>query len=152
MATLSRTESERASVKYRLLTGMLVGLGGVWLVLLGYAERHLEGQRLYLLGATYDAGRVAQGTVLEHRVWVFNPTLQGLVVDTVPSCGCTVVDGGRRALSPLSGFFVTVRVETTGKSVGQHAEVVDLVVRDGRYSWRERLTVRYEVSNASLSR
>ncbi|MCS7208959.1 MAG: DUF1573 domain-containing protein [Fimbriimonadales bacterium] len=130
---------------------MLIGLGYGWLLLLGYAERSLEGRRLYLLGATHDAGRVMQGTAVEHRVWVFNPTLQGLEVDAIPSCGCTVVDGVQRQLSPLSGFVLTVRVETAGKSAGQHTETIDLVVRDGHHSWRERFVVRYEVARASLS-
>lgn len=151
MATFSRTES-RPSAKPRWLAGALIGLGCAWLLLLGYAERHLAGQRLYLWGAIYDAGRVAQGAVIEHRVWVFNPTLQGFEVDTLPSCGCTVVDSGSRGLSPLSGFGMTVRVETAGKAVGKHAETVELVVRDGRCSWRERLVVQYEVVNASLTR
>lgn len=138
MAILSRTQS-RPSTLRRRIGGTLAVLGCAWLLLLGYAERRLEGRRLYLLGATYDAGRVAKGSVIQHRVWVFNPTLQGLEIDMLPSCGCTVVDGGSRPLSPLSGMVLTVRVETAGKLAGQHSETVALVVRDGRYSWREQL-------------
>ena len=133
--------------------GLLIGVGMAWLLLIGYAERRLEGSRLWLAGATYDAGLVLAGTVITHRVWVFNPTLSGLEVEPMPSCGCTVADTGKRDLSPLSGFFLTVQVDTAGKPLGKQSQWVDLVVRDGYHSWRERLEVRFEiVANASHSR
>lgn len=151
MATMSRTES-RTARKPHLWLGLLIGAGLAWLLLIGYAERRLEGSRLWLIGATYDAGQVRAGMVITHRVWVFNPTMQALEVEPVPSCGCMVADTGKRGLSPLSGFYLTVRVDTSGKPLGQQSQSVDLVVRDGRHSWRERLEVRFEVVSASLSR
>ncbi len=151
MATLSRTES-RTVPKSRSWVGLLIGAGLAWLLVIGYAERRLEGSRLWLIGATYDVGQVRAGTVITHRVWVFNPTMQALEVEPVPSCGCMVADTGKRGLSPLSGFFLTVQVDTSGKPLGKQSQSVDLVVRDGRHSWRERLEVRFEVVSASLSR
>ena len=71
----------------------------------------------------------------------------------MPSCGCAVADTGKRDLSPLSVFFLTVQVDTAGKPLGKQSQWVDLVVRDGYHSWRERLEVRFEiVANASHSR
>ncbi|MFN7018957.1 MAG: hypothetical protein ACK4RG_06745, partial [Fimbriimonadales bacterium] len=67
-----------------------------------------EGNRLWLASATYDVGPVLAVTVITHRVRVFNPTLSGLEVEPVPSCGCTVADTDKRGLSPLLGLFLTV--------------------------------------------
>ncbi|MEM2592472.1 MAG: hypothetical protein QXI60_07795 [Thermofilaceae archaeon] len=149
---VNRTGSQTAK-KPRPWLGWLVGAGMAWLLLIGYAERRLEGNHLWLMGATYDAGQVRAGTLITHRVWVFNPMLRALEVEPVPSCGCMVADTGKRGLSPLSGFFLTVQVDTSGKPLGKQSQSVDLVVRDGRYSWRERLEVRFEVvAHASRSR
>ena len=127
--------------------GVLIGVSLAWLFLVGYAERRLEGNRLWLMGATYDAG-----AVIAHRVWVFNPTGSTLEVDVMPHCGCTVVEEPKRRMLPLTGFPLTVQVDTTGKRAGTQEQRVELIVRDGRYSWRELITVRFTVQDASLSR
>ena len=151
MATVSRTESQtrRRPIGWG---GVLVGVSLAWLFLVGYAERRLEGNRLWLMGATYDAGVVPAGAVIAHRVWVFNPTGSTLEVDVLPHCGCTVVEEPKRRMLPLTGFPLTVQVDTTGKRAGAQEQRVELIVRDGRYSWRELITVRFTVQDASLSR
>ena len=125
---------------------MLIGVSLAWLFLVGYAERRLEGNRLWLMGATYDAG-----AVIAHRVLVFNPTGSTPEVDVLPHCGCTVVEEPKRRMLPLTGFPLTVQVDTTGKRAGTQEQRVELIVRDGRYSWRELITVRFTLQDASLS-
>jgi hypothetical protein len=151
MATVNRTESQTRRRPFRW-GGVLIGASLAWLLLIGYAERRLEGNRLWLMGVTCDAGVVPAGTVIAHRVWVFNPTGSALEVDVVPHCGCTVVEEPKRRMLPLSGFSLTVQVDTTGKRAGAQEQRVELIVRDGRFSWREMITVRFRVQNASLSR
>jgi hypothetical protein len=131
--------------------GVLIGVSLAWLFLVGYAERRLEGNRLRLMGATYDAGVVPAGAVIAHWVLVFNPTGSTLEVDVMPHCGCTVVEEPKRRMLPLTGFPLTVQVDTTGKRAGTQEQRVELIVRDGRYSWRELITVRFTVQDASLS-
>ena len=151
MATVNRTESQtrRSPISWG---GVLIGVSLAWLFLVGYAERRLEGNRLWLMGATYDAGVVPAGAVIAHRVLVFNPTGSTLEVDVMPHCGCTVVEEPKRRMLPLTGFPLTVQVDTTGKRAGAQEQRVELIVRDGRYSWRELITVRFTVQDASLSR
>jgi hypothetical protein len=120
--------------------------------MIGYAERHLEGNRLWLLGATYDAGVVPAGRVMTHRVWVMNPMARTLQVEVVPHCGCTVIEEVPQVLPPFWVVPLTVQVDTTGKPAGEQTQRVELIVRDGRFSWREVIAVRFTVSSASLSR
>ncbi|RMH34154.1 MAG: hypothetical protein D6687_04435 [Acidobacteria bacterium] len=154
METVSRTDITNAppARKLRLWLGLLIGGGLAWLLMIGYAERKLEGARLWLVGATYDAGVVRPGTVIEHRVWVINPLAHSLQLDVVPHCGCTVIEEAHQVLPPFWVVPLTVRVDTTGKSAGEHLQRVELVVRDGRFSWREGIAVRFTVSSASQSR
>ncbi|GBC94192.1 hypothetical protein HRbin15_02700 [bacterium HR15] len=151
MATTSRTQSQTERKPRRWL-GLWIGAGLAWLLLIGYAERHLEGNRLWLIGATYDAGVVPAKSVMTHRVWVINPTLQTLTVKPIPHCGCTVVEDLPPQLPPLWIAPLTLQVDTMGKPVGRGVQVVELVVQDGQYSWRERIEVRYELIPASQSR
>lgn len=148
---MSRTQAQTERTS-RPWLGLLLGAGFGWLLMVGYAERRLEGNRLWLAGATYDAGVVRAGSVLEHRVWVINPMAQTLQLDVVPHCGCTVVEEAKQELPPFWIVPLTVRVDTTGKSAGEHLQRVELIVRDGRYSWREAITVRFTVQSASKSR
>lgn len=75
-----------------------------------------------------------------------------LQLDIMPHCGCTVLEEAKQALPPFWIVPLTVRVHTTGKSAGEHLQRVELIVRDGRYSWREAITVRFTVQSASKSR
>ncbi len=50
----------------RLIGGVFFGFALAWLFVIGYAERYSEGERLWLFGATHDAGKVQRGSVLEH--------------------------------------------------------------------------------------
>jgi hypothetical protein len=153
METVSRTDTTNAPTarKLRLWLGLLIGAGLAWLLMIGYAERKLEGARLWLADATYNAGVVRPGTVIEHRVWVFNPLAQSLQLDVVPHCGCTVIEEAQQVLPPFWVVPLTVRVDTTGKPAGDHLQRVELIVRDGRYSWREEITVRFTVQPAFKS-
>ncbi len=128
--------------------GVLFGLGLLWLILIGFAERRLEGDRLWLWGADYDAGEVSAGQVIEHTVWVFNPTMRGFHLSREATCGCMVAEVPS-SVSPLSGFFLRVQVDTAGYRSGQHTQQVWLIVRDESHSWRETIRVRFSVVERS---
>jgi len=115
MATVNRTESQtrRRPISWG---GVLIGVSLAWLFLVGYAERRLEGNRLWLMGATYDAGVVPAVAVIAHRVWVFNPTGSTQEVDVVPHCGCTVVEEPKRRMLPLTDFPPVEYQPTAGRS------------------------------------
>ncbi len=134
----------------RLLGGAYFGLALAWLFVIGYAERYSEGERLWLFGATHDVGKVQRGSVLEHSVWVYNPSGRPLELSKEPTCGCTTAEVPRRLL-PMTGFRMWVRVDTGRSPVGRQEQKVYLIVRDGRYSWRERVSIRYEVVEVSGS-
>ncbi len=153
MATLSRTEMTEGTHRRGWWVELLLGAALMWLALIAYAEWRSEGRYLWLFGATYEAGKVRAGSTIHHRVWVFNPTLRSLQLDTEPSCGCTVVEGGSRALGRLWGLPLTVAVDTTGKPLGRQVQRVDLIVRDQErgVSWRERIEVRFEVVGSASS-
>lgn len=136
--------SKRRNLLQKMGIGLAVGLAFAWMGLIGYAERHWSGQRLWLVEATYDAGQVRAGEAVRHRVWVFNPTLVGYALRKEVTCGCTVAEVPSQ-LSPLSGFMLDVVVDTSGRSAGRHVQRVYLIVQDGRFSWREVVEVRYEV-------
>ncbi len=138
---------QRSTTK-RLIGGMLFGSALAWLFGMGYAERYAEGERLWLFGATHDAGKVQRGSVLTHSVWVFNPTAKALELSSEPTCGCTTAEIPPRLL-PMTGFRLWVRVDTQKSPVGRQEQRVYLIVRDGRYSWRESVSVRYEVVEVS---
>lgn len=141
-------DSKRATLPRRTLAGLLIGGAMAWLGFLGYAERHFSGQRLWLAGAIYDAGKVPAGQLIEHPVWVLNPTLVGLKLRKEATCGCTTAEVPAQ-LSPLSGFLLKVSVDTSRRSAGRHEQRVYLILQDGRHSWREEIVVRYEVVSAS---
>lgn len=138
--------------RFRWLKGsgkwVLFSLGLLWLILLGVAERRLEGNHLWLLGATYDAGQVLAGRPIEHTVWVFNPTLKGFYLRREASCGCTVADLPA-TLSPLSGFQMRVKVDTEGLKAGAYTQRVWMIVQDKEQSWREEVRVQFTVVERS---
>ncbi len=75
-----------------------------------------------------------------------------LQLDVVPHCKCTVIEEAQQVLPPFWVVPLTVRVDTTGKPAGEHLQRVELIVRDGRYSWREGIAVRFTVPPAFKSR
>ncbi len=153
MATLSRTESTGGTRRRGWWIEVLLGAALLWRALIAYAEWRSEGHYLWLFGATYDAGVVRPGTVIRHRVWVFNPTMRPLEIKPEPSCGCTLLEGGSRQLGLVDGFPLTVVVDTTGKPAGRQTQGVELVVRDIErgVSWREHIEIRFEVAKPTAS-
>ena len=128
--------------------GVLFSLGLLWLILIGFAERRLEGNYLWLWGANYDSGEVSAGQLIDRTVWVFNPTLRGFHLSREATCGCMVAEVPS-SVSPLSGFFLRVQVDTTGYRPGEHTQQVWLIVRDESHSWRETIRVRFSVVERS---
>jgi hypothetical protein len=126
-----------------------MGAGVAWLLLIGYAERNLAGTRLWIAGATFDAGNLKPGAIVRHRAWVINPSLRSVEIEPVAGCGCTVIDSGRRTLPPLIPSPLDFEVNTYGKPPGAHRQTVELIVRDGQLSWREQLEVRFTVNAQS---
>jgi hypothetical protein len=41
-----------------------MGAGVAWLLLIGYAERNLAGTRLWIAGASFDAGNLKPGAIV----------------------------------------------------------------------------------------
>jgi hypothetical protein len=105
----------------------------------------VSGERLWLIGADVDLGKVKRNQVISHRVWVFNPSLRSVSIEATPSCGCTVVELPYRQLTPLNGFPVEVQVGTWGLPLGYQEKVVGLSVSSGGVRWQERVVVRLEV-------
>jgi hypothetical protein len=123
---------------------LLVAIGGIWLIGLGVRSQ-VSGERLWLIGADVDLGKVKRNQVISHRVWVFNPSLRSVSIEATPSCGCTVVELPYRQLTPLNGFPVEVQVGTWGLPLGYQEKVVGLSVSSGGVRWQERVVVRLEV-------
>jgi hypothetical protein len=128
----------------RAMPLLLVAIGGIWLIGLG-VRSHVSGERLWLIGADVDLGKVKRNQVISHRVWVFNPSLRLVAIEATPSCGCTVVELPYRQLTPLNGFPVEVQVGTWGLPLGYQEKVVGLSVSSGGVRWQERVVVRLEV-------
>jgi hypothetical protein len=128
----------------RAMPLLLVAIGGIWLIGLGVRSQ-VSGERLWLIGADVDLGKVKRNQVISHRVWVFNPSLRSVSIEATPSCGCTVVELPYRQLTPLNGFPVEVQVGTWGLPLGYQEKVVGLSVSSGGVRWQERVVVRLEV-------
>jgi len=128
----------------RAMPLLLVAIGGIWLIGLGVRSQ-VSGERLWLIGADVDLGKVKRNRVISHRVWVFNPSLRSVSIEATPSCGCTVVELPYRQLTPLNGFPVEVQVGTWGLPLGYQEKVVGLSVSSGGVRWQERVVVRLEV-------
>jgi hypothetical protein len=128
----------------RAMPLLLVAIGGIWLIGLGVRSQ-VSGERLWLIGADVDLGKVKRNRVISLRVWVFNPSLRLVAIEATPSCGCTVVELPYRQLTPLNGFPVEVQVSTWGLPLGYQEKVVGLSVSSGGVRWQERVVVRLEV-------
>lgn len=129
----------------RRLPAVLACLGAGWIILVALAEYALPGERVWLVGKQYDAGQVSAGTQIRHRAWLINPSLRRLQVEVQPTCGCTAV-GLREGVLPALGIRqVQLQVDTEGRMPGTQQEAVDIILRTGDASWRERLTVRFMV-------
>jgi hypothetical protein len=129
----------------RRLPVVLACLGTGWMILVALAEYALPGERVWLVGEQYDAGQVRAGTRIRHRVWLMNPSLRRLQVEVQPTCGCTAVGLREGVLPPLGIRQVQLQVDTEGRMPGRQQEAVDIILRTGDASWRERLTVRFTV-------
>lgn len=138
---MSRKSSHRLPV-------VLACLGTGWIILIAVAEYALPGERVWVVGVQYDAGQVRAGTQIRHRVWLINPSLRRLQVEVQPTCGCTAVGLGEGVLPPLGIRRIQLRVDTEGRMPGFQQEAVDVILRTGEASWRERLTVRFTVAGA----
>jgi hypothetical protein len=128
----------------RLAPLVLIAIGSVWLIGLG-VRSHVSGERLWLIGAEVDLGKVKRNQVISHRVWVFNPSLRLVAIEATPSCGCTVVELPYRQLTPLNGFPVEVQVSTWGLPLGYQEKVVGLSLSSGGVYWQEQVLIRLEV-------
>ncbi len=129
----------------RRLPRVLACLGAGWITLVAAAEYALPGDRVWLVGEQYDAGQVSAGVQIRHRVWLINPSLRRLQVQLQPTCGCTAVGLREGTLPPLGIRPVQLQVDTAGRMSGRQQEAVDIILRTGDASWRERLTVRFTV-------
>ncbi|GIV09448.1 MAG: hypothetical protein KatS3mg019_1539 [Fimbriimonadales bacterium] len=125
---------------------LLIAIGTVWLIGLGFRSQ-VSGERLWLIGAEVDLGKVKRNQVIAHRVWVFNPSLRTVVIEATPSCGCTVAELPYRQLTPLNGFPVEVQISTWGLPIGYRESVVGLTASLGDMRWQEQVVIRLEVVN-----
>jgi hypothetical protein len=128
----------------RLAPLVLIAIGSIWLIGLGFRSQ-VSGERLWLIGAEVDLGKVKRNQVISHRVWVFNPSLRLVAIEATPSCGCTVVELPYRQLTPLNGFPVEVQVSTWGLPLGYQEKVVGLSLSSGGVYWQEQVLIRLEV-------
>ena len=128
----------------RAMPLLLVAIGGIWLIGLGVRSQ-VSGERLWLIGADVDLGKVKRNQVISHRVWVFNPSLRAVAIEATPSCGCTVAELPYREIPPLNGFPVEVQVSTWGLPSGYRESVVGLTVSSDGVSWQEKVIIRMEV-------
>ena len=64
---------------------LLIAIGSLWLIGLGFRSQ-VSGERLWLIGAEVDLGKVKRNQVIAHRVWVFNPSLRLVAIEATPSC------------------------------------------------------------------
>lgn len=129
----------------RWIPWLWISTGIVWLALLAF-HTQVSGKRLWLIGAVYDAGKVKRNQVISHRVWVLNPSLRTVSIQSLPSCGYAVAELPSNQLTPLNGFPIEVRVETWGVHLGLQEKVVALQASCGAESWLEEVRVRFEVA------
>jgi hypothetical protein len=87
----------------RAMPLLLGAIGGIWLIGLGVRSQ-VSGERLWLIGADVDLGKVKRNQVISHRVWVFNPSLRLVAIEATPSCGCTVVELPLSAVDAVERF------------------------------------------------
>jgi len=130
----------------RALPLLLIAIGGIWLIGLGFRSQ-VSGERLWLIGADVDLGKVKRNQVISHRVWVFNPSLRSVQLEAAPACGCTVVELPYRELTPLSGFPLEVQISTWGLPLGYQEKSVGLTASSGDERWQEQAVIRLEVVN-----
>jgi hypothetical protein len=107
----------------------------------------VSGERLWLIGAEVDWGKVKRNQVISHRVWVFNPSLRSVQLEAAPACGCMVAELPYRELPPLNGFPLEVQVSTWGLPIGYRESVVGLTASLGDMRWQEQVVIRLEVVN-----
>jgi len=132
--------------KRRVSPFLLIVIGAVWFAVQASGVR-VSGERLLLIGASVDLGKVKRNQVISRRVWVFNPSLKAVAIEATPSCGCTVAELPYREIPPLNGFPVEVQVSTWGLPLGYQESVVGLTVSSDGVSWQEVATIRLEVVN-----
>ena len=132
--------------KRRVAPLLMIVIGAVWLTVQALGVR-VSGERLLLVGASVDLGKVKRNQVISRRVWVFNPSLKAVAIEATPSCGCTVAELPYRQIPPLNGFPVEVQVSTWGLPLGYQEKVVGLTVSSEGVSWQEVAIIRLEVVN-----
>jgi hypothetical protein len=130
--------------KRRVAPFLLIVIGAVWLTVQALGVR-VSGERLLLVGAPVDLGKVKRNQVISRRVWVFNPSLRAVAIEATPSCGCTVAELPYREIPPLNGFPVEVQVSTWGLPLGYQESVVGLTASSDGVSWQEVVIIRMEV-------
>ncbi|MFA0741223.1 MAG: hypothetical protein DFNUSKGM_001333 [Candidatus Fervidibacter sacchari] len=117
-----------------LLPLVLIAAGSIWLSALAFQWTISLGV-VWVLGDDYDFGKVPQGKVIEHRVWLFNPHTYPIHLQFETGCGCTVIakDGadllGLR-LEPFGWHTISIKIETAGLEPKQHLQVVWIKVRE----------------------
>ncbi|PMB17265.1 DUF1573 domain-containing protein [Fischerella thermalis] len=130
--------------KRRVAPLLLIVIGAVWFAVQASGVS-ISGERLLLIGASVDLGKVKRNQVILRRVWVFNPSLRTVTIEATPSCGCTVAELPYRQIPPLNGFPVEVQVSTWGLPPGYQEKVVGLTVSSEGVSWQEEAIIRLEV-------
>lgn len=123
----------------------LGAIAGQWTVTLG---------KVWVIRGDYNAGRVLRGTIIEHRVWLFNPSRQPVSLQLEPSCGCTVItEAGSSCftLAPLRWQPITIRIETAGLKLGEHRQVVWVKFSsDKRVPLLQPIWVRFRLEDPPL--
>lgn len=115
--------------KKPLLPLGFVAVGSIWLAVLAFQQTVSTGA-VWVVGGYRNFGKVPYGSVLEHKVILFNPHTYWMYLQFDTDCGCTIVGEVPGAnligtqLSPLSWTKIPVRVETAGLGIGQHSQVV----------------------------
>jgi len=130
--------------KRRVAPLLMIVIGAVWFAVQASGVR-VSGERLLLIGASVDLGKVKRNQVISCRVWVFNPSLKAVAIEATPSCGCTVAELPYRQIPPLNGFPVEVQVSTWGLPSGYRESVVGLTVSSDGVRWQEEVIIRMEV-------
>ncbi len=119
---------EFADMLRKMVALTLIVIGFLWLSAIIFQWTVSLG-RVWVFRGDYYLGHIQRGTVLHHRVWLFNPSFQSVHLQLETSCGCTVVTEKNSRLTeltlqPFRWQKLTIRIETTGLSLGNQQQAV----------------------------
>ncbi|MCW5935002.1 MAG: hypothetical protein KIT45_12020 [Fimbriimonadia bacterium] len=127
-----------------ILIGSFI-LGLSWIGGVIASERMFRGKTLWLMNSDVDEGAFMAGDLIAHRAWIANPTSQILSIRAEPTCGCVLPTFKADKLAPFALTPVDIQIETFGKRVGFHEEMVQLILQSDQGSWTERLKIKFEI-------